>query len=128
MNEELQRELKLWLTSLRDHAGRAEDFVLEQAPLVVREYVLLGRVESLLTVLALAIAVYGLARLCHWGVKQSGDHVYGDAAAPACILGGAGVILAGICLICSIHWAVVAWFAPRIYVLDYLVGLVKGNG
>ena len=44
MNEELQKELALWLASLRQGAESASNFVLEQAPLVVQEKIAYGRV------------------------------------------------------------------------------------
>jgi hypothetical protein len=126
MNPELQKELATWLMNLREAADAGASFVLEQAPLIVQEKVAYGRVmhtASVVAFLLLAVAAtYVALRFYKAGQEDDWEN----------ILHVLGFMLAAIAVPASFASAiesfgpcVMAWFAPRLYVLEWLAGIVK---
>jgi uncharacterized membrane protein YjdF len=122
MNEQLQQELAAWLGQLRNAADAGASFALEQAPLIIQEKVLYGRAfhtaVAVLVVLTFVVAFLALRR----AVKGNGDNVMANAVA-----GGAGFsVFISFCA--GDMWfpqVFQVWFAPRIYVIEWLAGLLK---
>jgi hypothetical protein len=131
MNEQVQKELAAWLGSIRDGAGQAKDFVLEQAPLVVREMVVLGRAEMTAVMLLGAILLVGGAVVFHrclrrWRDKDAPNTESLDGAVLIIVQVAAVVatIAGPIVLLAEAHWFLAVWFAPRVYIVETLARLV----
>lgn len=134
MNPELQKELALWLSSIRETGQLATGFVLEQAPLVVREKVIYGRVwSSLLLVVAVVCVVVavrfsrrGWARYLNGVGNKAGHDVWLEVpGAGQAVIGGVVAFFLCAAALESARIATMAWFAPRLYILEWISDLLK---
>lgn len=145
MNPELQKELAAWLIKLKDAADAGASFALEQAPLIVQEKVAYGRISAIVWVLiplVLApLAVFAAARLAHRvsalsiqreELKRGGQWTQAleiiDEQIPAAVaaaLCGIGGFVFTLTAFAQIDEAIKVWFAPRLYVAEWLAGLLK---
>jgi hypothetical protein len=125
MNEQLQKELAAWLGKLREAADAGGSFVMEQAPLIVQEKVTYGRVmEPILLVAVLLGAVF-----CVWAFRkgwhyEKSDYM-DDFGGVICIVSAIGCAIFTIVSTVQAHNVAKAWFAPRLYVLEWLAELLK---
>jgi hypothetical protein len=133
----LKQALAEIITSTTKTVGQAKDFVLAQAPDVVRQLLAWKMAESLindiLSVLLWATAVfvtmkyfrYGIRN--HWGMdeyihgKPTIDHE--DAIPLLIIWGVTGVVfdltaIIGGCNIFNLEWVQI-WLAPKVYLIEY---------
>ena len=133
MNEEAKKKLSEFLTKALDAAEKGGDFILEQAPLVAQEAVAYGRAfhTSAVVVGVLVLVVGGIVgyRLVRRGLAALSEDNMSD--------GGFFSVLSGIVtLFFSLGMGVVqvnghmseclmAWFAPRLYLIEYAKELVK---
>lgn len=130
MNPELQKELAQWLAALREQAGGAVNFALEQAPLVVREKVALGRAyETTWLCLLLFVWVVAFAVVVNaWKHRTARDQedTEGPEGKGTTIACTASLVLAGLSLAVTgqSYYVYLVWLAPRIYVLEWLKGLL----
>lgn len=113
-----------WLAGLRGQAEDLRGFVLDQAPEVVREIVALGRAEHTLAALAIVVGFVVGLRAFRWAWNfESFDR---DAVIVLGAIAGSVLTLIGmIGLFHETHLALMAWFAPRVYVLHELGDLVS---
>lgn len=128
MNPEIQKELLTWLTQIRETAEKGAGFVAEQAPLVAREAISYGRVAHLVAALAIGIciaAVLYLALVKYWKTAWEATD-----DAPVIML---NIVVALFTIpfifegfVPQARLALLAWFAPRIYIIEWLSELVKG--
>jgi hypothetical protein len=121
MNEQTQKELATWLSSIREWASQMKDFALDQAPAVVKEVVAFGRAEytavMVLIVAAIVGGFYALRWLSKWCKTIDGE--------PLSCFAWAGYMVVGpILLVTQGQWFLMAWFAPRLYVLECLASLI----
>lgn len=131
MNDHLQQELAAWLSRLREATDAGASFALEQAPLIVQEKVAYGRVVlTSWTVLLLAASM--LSAYVVWRhirtaqVKRGEDYDFIDDTHPGVIIPFS--IATALTLATGLGVATDAaqvWFAPRLYVLEWLAGLLK---
>lgn len=128
MNPELQKELAAWLAALREHAEAGMNFATDQAPLVVQEALRLGRVESALVELSCVLGVILGAWVCWRGLRAfwTAQQQQPDTAVgfPRVAIGGAVGTASSIAFFVNLHWLLSAWFAPRIYIIEWLKGLL----
>lgn len=128
MNEQLQKELATWLAQLRDTANAGASFALEQAPLVIQEKVAYGRVSGVvwllifmgLVWLAWTLGRKGFAKGCE-AAKNSRDPFFMFLGALSYLPVGVSGLLA----LTQLDSVIKAWIAPRLYVLEWLAGLIK---
>lgn len=143
MKEELQSKLVEILTSIQTATGKASDFALEQLPDIAQSYVTYGRVY-LLVMVVFGVVVLGLgAYLCVLGIRAfkrgeaeyRKDHptnqyriLYRDryemgwfqfiGCSLASIIGAAVFLTA-------FGPAMLVWFAPKVWLLKEIAGLLK---
>lgn len=121
MNEQLQKELAAWLAQLRDAAQHGTNFALDQAPLIVQEKIAFGRFvetfELLIGASLLVTAYWFSTKASYWDEQH--DHPFGYIG--ACVFGFVGLFV--VCV--QITYVAEAWIAPRLYVIDWLAGLLK---
>lgn len=131
MSKELDTDtLNRFLKMLLDGLEQGKDFVNEQAPLAVQELIAWKRfwftalcVASLL----LSLAAWKLA----WFFKDKFDKK------PAFDRDAEGIgttfsfITSAVSLLVffpmSVYWASMVWFAPRLYVIEYITSMVRGK-
>jgi hypothetical protein len=117
VNPEIQKELLAWLTGVRELAAQGKDFVLEQAPLVVREAIAYGRaVETWYVV----ISLIGLVVFYYIAQKL---YRHDNTEMMPFPLIGCCVSLAALCI--NVPDMLMAWFAPRIYVVNWLMDMIS---
>lgn len=125
MNEQLQQQLAEYLKAIAGAAKSGTDFVLTQAPLVVQEKVLYGRiVEPLGMLLGLAV-LWGGWRLCVAGkpfyAKDDGAFI------PLFMLRGVSMVAGGIVTVVQANATALVFAAPRLYILEWAMHLVSGK-
>ena len=128
MNEELKAKLLEMLTQIQEAARDGGSFVIDQAPEIAREIVTLGRVQSTLATcggltMAIAGVITGLLFIKKY--QRSDDADTADFCSGAAIFLGAiptvlGTVMFGSC----VQWCIKTWFAPRLYIIDYIRGLL----
>lgn len=126
MNEEAKKQLMEFATKLLQGLEKGGDFVAEQAPLVVQEIVAYGRASSTVAAVLLVAATVAWVwfvwrRVYPWfddGGPYSGRE-FGFSA--ACI----PIVALPLATAFAIHSAILAWFAPRLYVIAYLREFIK---
>lgn len=124
MNEQLQKELAAWLSQLREATQSGASFAIDQAPKIVQEKIIVGRVEETVFFVALVALTFGLA----WFVRHvSRDDYPSEGAIIGSIFAGIGMCITAVLSFVAFHNAAMAWFAPRIYVIEWLVGMVKAS-
>ena len=130
MNEQLQKELAAWLSQLRGAAESGVNFALEQAPLVVQEKILYGRVVEtvwlLIGLACVAACIVLLPKMWRKAIHLVNNERWDEITYIPCVI---TTIVATIptFFIVEVHIAPVikVWFAPRLYVVEWLATLVK---
>ncbi len=123
--KQMNRILKLLVDSLEG----GKEFVLEQAPVLAQDIVAFGRAYYTMVVVLSGLAVFVVMPLLSWVVLRyarkidpgnSDTRVY---FVPV-VLCGVGVVVAGtvgLTNLCeSIRPVLLAWFAPRLFILEYI--------
>lgn len=130
MNPELQKELLTWLSSMREAAQGGINFALTQAPLVVQEKVLYGRITATAwLVFSLGVLLFGsywTRRVWTWIWAESKKRDFDGGEVFASVAVTATCVIAPLGFVCScFDEAVKLWFAPRLYIVEWLSGLLK---
>ena len=123
MNDELQSKLVEVLTGISEGVAQAKDFAVEQLPDVAQQYIMFGMVweTSLLALYAtfIALLAFGL-----WKLWRS-DAADVETVAFSTIFGGGTLVLLLIAFVMQIKPVLLVWFAPKLYLLQGIAGLVK---
>ena len=123
MSKELQAALTELLQKTLTGVEKAGDFAVEQAPLVVQEYLAWGFWSSAFWATALLIPVviyaFQLRRFCRWAWDNSDS----DAEVLPVICTIAAVVVAGIGLSFVSDMIQIA-VAPRVYIIEQLKALL----
>ena len=130
MNEELSERLVASLDKVQEYIESTEDFVIEQAPLIAQEIVMLGRLESVWHVLcplfASIILVVASVLLFKWACRcYEEQYAMGEGPAVASLVIsviGSIAFFAG--SISQIHCTFEPWFAPRVYLLHEIAKML----
>lgn len=123
MNEQLQKELAAWLAKLRETADAGASFAMEQAPLIVQEKVLYGRIAESLMFASAVLVLIALATVS-WKSYQHANEDNDFPREMIAIFAGVGAFGAGIYAAEQLRAVVQVWVAPRIYIIEWLSGLV----
>ena len=132
MSPELQKELAAWLASMRETAHQGANFALEQAPLLIQEKVWYGRVSSVFLVIVALGALTLCVRWLRQGivVSQAAEHNSYDIwlereGGLQCLCSATGCVVAACVALVNANTAITAWVAPRLYIVEWLAGLLK---
>lgn len=121
-------------TKIEEYVSSTADFAIEQAPLVAQEIVMFGRVWNSLIVVICMAAIFGVAigyikafRYCkkHDSFNWDND----DYCFASVIYGMLSLIVIIPSLIggfTACKMAVMAWFAPRLYIIEYVTDKISG--
>lgn len=120
MDPAVQEYLKAILSTAQSGAA----FVKEQAPLVVQELISYGRaIETIWFVLVVFITTPTI----YFSIKRW-DSLWKTTIeddVPAIILPIVGLVASTVFLWNAIRDVTLVWFAPRLYVLEWAIGLTK---
>lgn len=120
MNDKLEQILQFLLES----AQAAQNFSQEQIPLVAQEIVAYGRAvetgSAVASIFALSVIGYAFKKTFQWIKKE-------DAwdASPLLALFSIPAIPSILWTFESFDGALMAWFAPRLYLIEYVSNLIK---
>lgn len=126
MKEELAKQLAAWLERLSAGA----DFVVAQAPSIVQERLLFGRISETfyfaVGVIGCALFAFAIHRHIARAKAEAGAHFdMIDDANPCVVLPSFfGVVLCGVFAAVKVEALILVWFAPRIYIINWLRGLL----
>lgn len=132
MTEDLQHDLASTIANMQDAVSGAKDFAIEQAPLVVQEFihwmVLKNSLLSLLAVIWLAITVRIARWLCERWVSRSYP-IEEDLFMVFSVFGGIALVILGLVCI-GVLWtsglyALEAYYAPKWFLIEQAAGLMK---
>lgn len=136
MNPELQKELVAWLAALRETAQQGTSFALEQAPLLVQEKIAYGRAWSLCLTAVCVVGFTVGVRFWRAGwvayqaaraeAERRGDLWIETEGGVRCAMAAIGCVITGVFGVAATQMAVKAWFAPRLYIVEWLIDLLKG--
>jgi len=126
MNDDLQKQLAEMLAKLSATVQEGATWAGQQIPPLVQEKILLGRIESLIDLAVFAgVAYVGYRILRYCAVTLKWDVDRNERIIPFS-MGGVGLCLFGsICAALSVHDVILVWFAPRLYIVEWLAGLVR---
>lgn len=140
MSDELQQQLVALLGAMLDAVRSGGEWAAGQVPLLVQEKVTYGRIvetgQAVLELLMVVAALVVVPKLIRFTVEmtQRVDKALCGMEGPyiASVFGGAGAILAFIVvgLSCVIDLpgqvaiAVQTWVAPRLYIIEWLRGMI----
>lgn len=130
------------LAELRGLIDKGGQFILEQAPPLAREIVAFGRVYHAIQIAAAAALLISCVLYwkrtfgADWDFVTKGPTRHDWDSLP---IGGLAVAVriaarimgtgaGSIWLLCQIRPAVLAWCAPRLFILEYILERVKGAG
>jgi len=121
LSEDLQKQLAAFLQSLLEATGDVKQFAADQIPPLVQEKIMLGRVEEVIWLLASSLLMYVGYRLIKFGNAEHWDD-------SSCFIAGVGGVLAFVVgpflWLYSLHYVIEAWFAPRLYIVEWLQSMV----
>lgn len=134
MNEKLQEQLAEVLKWLLQWAQSTQEFVLAQAPLIVQEAIRFGRASETWDVAAGAVSLaIGLVLVFRSMIPFMSDanearYVTGHSVLLTIrTFGGIAMSFIGLmAVLTNISPLLKVWFAPRIYLLEWVAQLIKG--
>lgn len=129
MNDELQNKLAEVLGGIAEGVTQAKDFAVEQLPDVAQQYIMFGMVweTAAFAMLVAATWLFTWMFLRGWKLANDDESSYRDAdrGQMMMIFGSiAGVTTAIFCL-AQLKAVLLVWFAPKLYLLQGIAGLVK---
>jgi hypothetical protein len=123
MNDELQSKLVEVLTGISEGVSQAKDFAIEQLPDVAQQYIMFGMVWET-SLLALYVTFMALIAFGLWKLWRS-DTVEFEAQAGLIVFGIFSEIALIFAFIFQLKPVLLVWFAPKLYLLQGIAGLVK---
>lgn len=129
MNDELQNKLAEVLGGIAEGVTQAKDFAVEQLPDVAQQYIMFGMVweTAAFVMLAAATGLFTWMFLHGWKLASDDESSYKDAdrGQIMMIFGSiSGLATVVFCLV-QLKAVLLVWFAPKLYLLQGIAGLVK---
>lgn len=122
LNEELKTKLIEYMSKLEQAVQASGDFVSEQAPLVVQEFITYQRASESIYVLSGVILLIFAAFWLKSALKA--ESWPKDAEFPVgmafFILMVISLLSGSVCLVSHVQPCLKAWVAPRILIIDYI--------
>lgn len=123
MDPALKAQLEQLLAALLQNAQDAAAWTKEEIPLLVREKIAFGRAWETVMLLLMLVGLYFMSRVWQfWKTYEFDDDENRGTAAFG--LGVGSVILIGL-TIEQLKDVMQVWFAPRLYIVDWLLEMVK---
>ena len=129
MNEELQSKLVEVLTGISEGVAQAKDFGVEQLPDVAHQYIMFGMVWETTAFVVLTLLLLPSLRLAWVGIKlltaNDADESDESRGFTFLLLGGIASLCLGFLAMVQLKAVLLVWFAPKLYLLQGIAGLVK---
>ena len=129
MKDELQLKMVEILTAIQVGVGKSADFALEQLPDIAQQYVLYGRVWHTASVLwwlaILASSVWVALRFGFLSKKVNRWDKWTDGRVAAAMSGTGAALITSYILLWEFRAAMLVWFAPKVWLLKEVAGLVR---
>jgi hypothetical protein len=128
MNEELQANLAEVLGAITDGVTQTKDFAVEQLPDVAHQYIMFSLAfETVSFTLAVAILITSVVvglRVAK-RIKAWPRHEFSHADAAIAMFCGFGTFLSALSALALLKPLLMVWFAPKVYLLQGIAGLLK---
>ena len=128
MKDELQTKLTEILTAIQVGVSKTADFTSEQLPDIAQQYVLYGRVWGTASVLwwlaILTSSAWVALRLGFLSKKVDGRGGWTDKRFAAALAGTAAAVISSFTLLWELRSAMLVWFAPKVWLLKEVAGLL----
>jgi hypothetical protein len=129
MNDELQSKLVEVLTGISEGVSQAKDFAIEQLPDVAQQYIVFGMVWET----ALLVILSGITATCVWALVWGFKKLFGEtstyseenAGLIVALFSGCALAVTGSFTVAQLKPVLLVWFAPKLYLLQGIAGLVK---
>ena len=129
MNDELQNKLAEVLGGIAEGVTQAKDFAVEQLPDVAQQYIMFGMVweTAAFAMLVAATVVCGWMVLRGWRLTSDKEASYSDQdrGQMLMIFGSIPGVFTVVASIVQLKAVLLVWFAPKLYLLQGIAGLVK---
>ena len=119
MNEQLQKELITWLSMIRE-AGA--NFALDQAPQIIQEKILYGRIVEPIGLLSLIFSAYVIYRVIRWSWQDDRDE---EVTALVTLFGSLALVAVFVASMVEVSLIIQIYLAPQLYIVEWLAGLIK---
>lgn len=124
MTPELQKELAAWLSQMRDAMQHGTEFALNQAPLIVQDKILYGRIYETLTLFTLLVVLAAMVYCTRFCYKQKKKHPRSDWEIGV-VASITGCICTSFFILLESSLVIQVWLTPRLYVLNWLADVIK---
>lgn len=135
LQQEVLNRADAIVASIRESISKAGEFLMEHLPSLAQEYIAYGRASVTVYVL-IGIALLMYAGLNFWlnksrfeQIKHEVDHSYNDMPGFKNFLYIISLVASGvfglILVLANLSELLKVWFAPRIWLLENIVNLVK---
>lgn len=108
-----------WLTGIRHTAEQSQDFLKGQAQKLAHEIILYSQVESIIVLIVLFLCSKNLISLSASGKDDN------DTGGVGMMISSALSIIDILLIIFTISWALKVFLAPRLYLIQQLMEMVK---
>lgn len=135
MNDELKQKLLHYLDVLEEGASKGGEFIAEQAPETVRQWITFSIVERAVLCSFGAVLIF---LGCRYGkrlfvaapswVSEKSYSAHADKAflrVIVCVAGAAFCIAGTIMFMVNLNGLILAWLAPNVFIIRELSALVK---
>ena len=113
MNENLEKQLALIIEKAISVAEKTGEFAMEQAPDLLREFILFHRIEKTIYVVLPIILTYAIFKLsCHIVKKTDDEEFYMYNALSVLLL---------IVTIANLSDFIKVWIAPKLFLIEYFI-------
>ena len=123
MSDNLNPTLEQALKELLNNLTEAKQFVLAQAPDVLQQIIYKQFVSAIFVDIVAVVLIVITAGFTWWLIKRDKDI---DPVVVPTLLFGFGALGFSIAGIVETYSALVAFFAPKVYLIEYIAKLVKG--
>lgn len=126
MSEQLQGQVSELLRALLAFAGDAKQFASDQIPPLIQEKIAFGRVTETVYLVVFMLLVVGSVMMFVKSVRVLNDD---DCPSDGWIGGIIGSVVVGVvCFFVTLlqfNETAMVWFAPRLYIIEWLKGIIK---
>jgi len=123
MKDELSNKLVEVIGVIQNGVGKASDFAVEQLPDIAQQYIVYGRVYET-TIFVLFILAFIVLCVVVW-VAIENEPKLGEAVIPLTLFPGFAAMMCLVFAYFNIANLMMVWFAPKIYLIKGLAGLIK---
>ena len=124
LKQQLSELLALLLNSAKDGAMWAKG----EIPLLIQEKLTYGLASSLFAIVLCAVLFTAAVYTFCWGWRKTNEEgYYGDMGVVMMVLSATFGIPVLICFIIEAQGVLKIWLAPRLYIVEWLSGLVTGK-